>query len=124
MFANVECKKRRTMKFVKIKEPSIDIDLNSYDFLHSVINSCSNQITEAWEQQIINKLEDNGYKFETRQELEEFAKTRCNLEHHPNKLRRLTVDGLIICEWWDTLEITEKDGKYTSIKGNPPSSWL
>lgn len=112
------------MKVEKIIQPSIDLDSNSYDFLHSVINSLSEQMTRAWDEKIIERLAANGYKFETRQELEEFAKTRCTLEEHPNKLRRLTVDGLVICEWWDTLEVTKKYGKYTAIKGNPPSSCL
>ena len=112
------------MRLEKNKTPDININYPDYDFLHSVINSCSEQITRAMDKKITDALEANGYKFETRQELEEFARTKCNLEHHTNKLRRLTVDGLVICEWWDTLEVTEKDGKYTAIKGNSPSSCL
>lgn len=95
-----------------------------YGVLHSVINSCSSKITSALEGQLIERLKECGFEFETRRELEEFAKTRCEREIHANKLNRLKVDGKVIAEWWDTVEIKQDGEKWTAIAGNPPSNYL
>lgn len=95
-----------------------------YGVLHSVINSCSSNIASAREGQLIQRLKECGFEFETRQELEHFAKTRCQLEVYSNKLNILRVDENIIAEWWDTVEIKQEGEKWTAIAGNPPSNYL
>jgi hypothetical protein len=95
-----------------------------YGVLHSVINSCSSRIASEREGQLIARLKECGFEFETRQELKHFAKTRCQIEVHLNKLNTLRVDEKIIAEWWDTVEIKQKSEKWTVIAGNPPSNYL
>lgn len=95
-----------------------------YGVLHSVINSCSSKIASAREGQLIERLKECGFEFETKQELYDFAKERCEVEIHANKLNRLKVDGKVIAEWWDTVEIKHEGNKVTAIAGNPPSNYL
>jgi len=106
-------------KFETPKLPELD-----YGVLHSVINSCSQNIASAREGQLIERLKECGFEFKTKQELYNFAKERCEVEIHANKLNRLKVDGKVIAEWWDTVEIKHEGSKVTAIAGNPPSNYL
>jgi predicted GNAT superfamily acetyltransferase len=90
--------------------------------IHSIINSCSSKIASAREGQLIERLKECGFEFKTKQELYDFAKERCEVEIHANKLKILKVDGKVIAEWWDTFEIKHEGNKVTAIAGKPPIS--
>ena len=95
-----------------------------YGVLHSIINSCYSKIASEREGQLIARLKECGFEFKTMQELEHFAKTRCQLEVYPNRLNILRVDEKIIAEWWDTFVINHEGNKVTAIAGNQPSNYL
>ena len=101
-----------------------DLPLSNYDILHDVMNSCVSQIVRERDIQIIDHLKKCGFEFETRQELESFAKTRCKIEMYDNKLNRLLVDNKPILEWWNIVETKREDNIVTAIAGNPPSNYL
>lgn len=57
------------------------------------------------ENQIISALEFNGYIFNNKADLYEFAKTKCVLEIRDN-IKTLVVDGKPICQWDDKINIS------------------
>lgn len=111
-------------EYVEREIEDLNLQVPDYGALHSVINSCATNIARARERQLIERLKECGFEFETKKELYDFAKERCEVEIHANKLNRLKVDGNVIAEWWDTVEIKHEGNKVTAIAGNPPSNYL
>lgn len=110
-------------KQTKLESPELtDLQLPNYDILHDVMSSCISEIVKKREDQILKTLEDNGYKFQNRVELEEFARTRCQLLTFQDSLKRiLVVDGKQTCEWWETSRFENNGNKITCIIGEHPS---
>lgn len=101
----------------------IDLQLPKEKYFQDVMNLCTSQIIKKREEQILKVLEDNGYKFENRMELEAFAKTRCVLISFQDSSKKiLIVDGKEICEWFETSRFENDDNKFTCIIGEPPST--
>jgi len=111
-------------KLTKLENPDFrDLHLPNYDILHDVMSRCISETVKKREDQILKVLEDNGYKFENRVELEEFARTRCELisfQDSPKKI--LAVDGKQICEWWETSRFENDGNKFSCIIGEHPST--
>lgn len=95
---------------------------SEHSFISTVMNDFFTQLAKERDLHFIKLLKEHGYKFETRQELEEFAKKRCKLDVFSNKLTKLYVDDILITEWWDTTEVKYEGNKTTVIFGNPPIS--
>lgn len=85
------------------------------------------------EDQIIERLGQAGFSFETRQSLEEFARTRLTIVTFQNKplYRELYLDyqtdqQMLVAIWWDTIE-TEFDPQnpitYKVTAGKPGRDW-
>ena len=106
-----------------IKAPDFkDLQQPNYDILHDVISRFSQKVNRAREEQIIKALNENGYELDinNREELERFAKTRCELISFTyNDRKILKVDGKPICEWWDAHEFSWEGNKVTCVTGKP-----
>ena len=86
-----------------------------------IIGQTISEIHREREAQIIKALKDRGYDFQDRNELEFFAKTRCQVISFMNSSRKiLAVDGKPICEWWDTFRLERDENKFTYIVGEKP----
>ena len=89
---------------------------------NAIMQKAFQEILQKREDQILEKLKENGFEFENRAQLLEFAKNRCELLCMDNKLRVLKADGKVICEWWETSRF-ENDGQtFTCIIGEAPAS--
>jgi hypothetical protein len=79
---------------------------------------------QAHEDRIIKALEDKGYKFDSREELEHFAKTECHVIipvrsqwEAESKIRHLYVGSELICTWSEEINVKEDGGRFTVIMG-------
>ncbi len=91
-----------------------------HDVMSMALNSFINTVEDSRMTYLVKCFKKSGFKFETRYELEHFLKTRCHLERYENKLIILRADGMIIAQWWDTVEVKHEDNKVTAIFGKPP----
>lgn len=87
-----------------------DKTLKAFDSLHELQNDLVNRLNNQLEEMIIQRLADCGFKFETKAELYEFAKTRCELHQHPNHYNELFVDGKLIAYWNTEIKIDFEKG--------------
>jgi len=88
------------------------------DMLDLIINQLQRQISNKREERLLAKLKEHGHEFETREELEEFAKERCSMEIHPGNIHKFFVDGELIVMWDSTFKIEMgMDGVVRGISG-------
>ena len=85
-----------------------------------ILKRCLQEITKKREYQIIEKLSEHGYNFQNESELLHFVKTRCVIQKHYNKLRILKVDGIDICEWFETSSVSYNENSITETIGETP----
>ena len=86
----------------KVVATKLTDDLGN-DLLADVIGRLVRDGANKREEQIIEVLKNNGHTFETKEELYEFAKTRCEvIAFDYNQRKILKVDGKPVCEWCDT----------------------
>lgn len=98
-----------------VKDTPIEKDTLYREYVRNVIE----ETLQQRENQILKALEERGFKFENRIELEEFAKTRCQVLRFQNLKRILTVDGNPVCEWWETSRFENNGNTFTCIVGEP-----
>ena len=87
---------------LKANIPNLTDDLGN-DLLADVMGRLLQDLANKREEQIIEALKIHGYIFETKDELYEFAKTRCEMiQFTYNQRKILKADGIQVCEWDDT----------------------
>jgi hypothetical protein len=89
----------------------------SMDLRKEVMKLHSKALQSHRESQIVEALKIHGFEFESKQDLEHFAKTRCMLNSFP-KFRVLSVDGKAVCQWVDEVNLSAVDGKFTAEIGH------
>ena len=105
------------------------LNMPSPAIISDMIPTQSERYNKTRENQIREKLKENGYTFETETpgELFIFLSTRCRIEYYEQtKLIVLYADGKLITQWYDTIDIqTNFDPETQSVKsiltyGKPP----
>ncbi|MEM6737421.1 MAG: hypothetical protein AAF620_15275 [Bacteroidota bacterium] len=86
----------------------------------SITDSLYADLMRQFNEALIEELAKNGFTFDHRAQLEQFLKTRGELEVYPNKLNILRVDGKIVCEWWNTLKVDRDENSIAVTIGVPP----
>ena len=88
------------------------------NILNDLTKQVMSQLIEARENQIIEKLKELGYSFDTRKELEQFAKTRCKLfVVEGSNIKTLLVDGVPLIEWNDKISLNREGDTFNATLG-------
>lgn len=100
-------------------DTSIDICDEVNNKVFKVHYETAQKLKQSLEDKIIDKLEEKGYNFETREALLDFASTKCHVIQKGHE-KHLFVGNKEIC-WWDVrTEIGLADGKITVTMNNKP----
>lgn len=87
------------------------------DQQQQMITEHFNRAQEEHEDRIMQELVAMGFDYSTEAEWLHFFKERCILEHHPDDLSILRVDGVMRLKWSDKVELEYSPGQLT-IKGS------
>jgi len=75
-----------------------------FDLGNEIVSKLNRDLIKKIETQILNALKKNGFDFERGENLNHFMETRCERQIIGN-LNRLLVDGIVLCEWDDNINI-------------------